>query len=250
MEFDVKKIFFPSVGVNLVFNINTDFPISKASIIYDADYKKQTITLAQPSIPVTQNTPFEQLHLTTLVYIKQRRLRIGIRCKPTQFTSNYPMADGTPVKAFVVQYRLPAIETNIRSAFRLLMTNRYAVKGKIVYNKQEYRTPGDFKIKDISFSGLGLVILEKKGQRPSPLSALKVGTKMIMGLALVDRDQPGAKKTVPVQIQVARININYSEIHTLIGLKITNITREDEEVLNLFIHTAQIEELKRISKKR
>ena len=249
MEFDVKKIFFPSVGVNLVFNINTDFPNSKSSIIYDTDLKKQTITIAQPRIPVTQNTPFEQLHLTTLIYINQRRLRIGIRCKPVRFISNYPMANGTPVKAVVVQYRLPAIETNIRSAFRLPMTSRYAVKGKIVYNKQEYRTPGDFKIKDISFSGLGLVILEKKGQRPPPLSALTTGTKMIMGLALVDRDQPGAVTTVPVQIQVARIDMNYSELHTLIGLKITNITREDEEVLNQFIHTAQIEELKRISKK-
>jgi len=250
MEFDVKKIFFPSVGVNLVFNINTDFPISKSSIIYDADFKDQTITIAQPSIPVTPNTPFEQLHLTTLVYINQHRIRIGIRCKPIRFINNYPIANGTPVKAVVVQYRLPAIETNIRSAFRLPMTgSRYGVKGKIIHHNQEYRTPGDFKIKDISFSGLGLIILEKKGQHPPPLSARKAGTKMIMGLALVDRDQPGAIKTVSVQIQIARINMNYSELHTLIGLKITNITREDEEVLNQFIHTAQIEELKRISKK-
>ena len=91
MDFDVKKIFFPSVGVNLVFNINTDFPILKSSIIYDADFKKQTITIAQPSIPVTPNTPFEQLHLTTLVYINQHRLRIGVRCRPIQFIRNFPM---------------------------------------------------------------------------------------------------------------------------------------------------------------
>ncbi len=249
MDFDVKKIFFPSVGVNLVFNINTDFPISKSSIIYDADFKKQTITIAQPIVPVTPNTPFEQLHLTTLVYIDQRRLRIGVRCRPIKFISNYPMANGLPAKAIVLQYQLPAIETNIRSAFRLPMTSRYAVKAKIVYNKQEYRTPGDFKIKDISFSGLGLVILERKKKRNTPLSALKIGTEMIMGLALVDRDQPGAIGTFPVKIQVVRINMNYSETHTLIGLKITSITRENEEVLNRFIHTAQIEELKRISKK-
>lgn len=249
MDFDVKKIFFPSVGVNLVFNINTDFPISKSSIIYDADFKEQTITIAQPIVPVTQNTPFEELHLTTLVDINQRRLRIGVRCRPIKFISNYPMTDGLPVKAIVLQYQLPAIETNIRSAFRLPMTGRYAVKAKIVYNKQEYRTPGDFKIKDISFSGLGLVILERKKKRSTPLSALKIGTEMIMGLALVDRDQPGAIATFPVKIQVVRINMNYSETHTLIGLKITSITRENEEVLNRFIHTAQIEELKRISKK-
>ena len=249
MEFDIKKHFFPSVGVDLVFNINTDFPISKSSIIYDADFKKQTITIAQPIVPVTPNTPFEQLHLTTLVNINQRRLRIGISCRVAQFISNYPMAAGAPVKAIVVQYQLPAIETNIRSAFRLSMTSRYAVKAKLFCNKQEYRTPGDFKIKDISFSGFGLIILETKKKRNTPLSALKPGTEMVMGLALVDHDQPGALSTFPVKIKVARINMNYSETHTLIGLKITNITRENEEVLNQFIHAAQIEELKRISKK-
>ena len=249
MDFDVKKIFFPSVGVNLIFNINTDSPISKSSIIYDADFKKQTITVAQPIVPVTPNTPFEQLHLTTLVDINQRRLRIGLQCSPTQFISNYPMANGTSVKAILLQYQLPAIETNIRSAFRLSMTCRYSVKAKIIYNQQEYRTPGDFKIKDISFSGLGLVILEKKKKRNTPLSELKAGTEMIMGIALMDRNEPGIIGTFPIHIQVARTDTNYSETHTLIGLKITNITRENETVLNQFIHAAQIEELKRISKK-
>ena len=249
MKFDIKKIFFPSVGVDLVFNMNTDFPISKSSIIYDADFKKQTITIAQPIVPVTLSTPFKQLHLTTLVNINQRRLRIGIPCRLTQFISDYPLASGTPVKAIVAQYQLPAVEINIRSAFRLSMTSRYAVKAKLFCNEQEYRTPGDFKIKDISFSGLGLIILETKEKRTPPLSALKPGTEMIMGLALMDRDQPEALGTFPVKIKVARINMNYSDTHTLIGLKITNITRENEEVLNQFIHAAQIEELKRISKK-
>nr|WP_319493635.1 PilZ domain-containing protein [uncultured Desulfobacter sp.] len=248
MEFDVKNIFVPSVGVNLVFNINTDFPASKSSIIYDADYEEETITIAQPTPPVTPRTPFDQLHLTTLVYIDQRRLRIGIPCSPSRFINNYPMADGSPVKAIVLKYRLPAIETNIRAAFRLSLTGRYTVKAKILYNEQEYRTPGDFKIKDISFSGLGIVILEKKEKRLHPLATLKTRTKMIMGLALVDRDQPETIGTFPIQIQVARIKPDYSETHTLIGLKITNITAKDEEALNQFIHIAQIEELKRLSK--
>ena len=249
MGIDVKKIFLPSVGIDLVFNMNTDFPISKSSIIYDVNFKKKTITIAQPNNPITPNTSFEQLHLTTLVNINQRRLRIGIRCKPVKFINNYPMAGGTPVKAIILQYQLPAIETNIRSAFRLPMTARYVVKAKLIYNKQEYRSPGDFKIRDISFSGLGLVILEKKEKNKTPLSALKSGTDMIMGIALLDNNLPGTVSTFPIKIQVARINMNYSQTHTLIGLKITNITRENEQVLNQFIHAAQVEELKRISKK-
>lgn len=249
MGFDVEKIFLPSVGVDLVLNINTDFPISKSSIIYDADFKKQTITIAQPIVPVSPNTPFEQLHLTTLAHIDQRRLRIGIRCNLTQFINDYPMAGGTTAKAIVVQYQLPAVETNIRSAFRLGMTSKYSVRAKLIFNNQEYRTPDDFKIKDISFSGLGLIILEKKDKPSTPLSDLKRGTEMIMGVALVDRDENGEIGTFPVKIQVARINKDYSEAHTLIGLKITSITRENEDALNHFIHAAQIEELRRISKK-
>lgn len=248
MEFKVSKIFYPSVGIDLVFNMNTDSPIAKSSIIYDVDLKKQTITIAQPIVPVTPKTSFKELHLTTLTNKDNRLLRIGVRCKPVQFISHYPMASGDPVKAIALQYQLPAAETNIRSAFRLPLTSRYAVKAKIVYNKQEYRTPGDFKIKDISFSGLGLVILEKKKEHHISLSTLKAGTEITMGLALVDRDTPGAIKTLPVKVQIVRIHMNYSEIYTLIGLKITHITRENEEALNKFLHTAQIEELKRISK--
>ncbi|WP_321491531.1 PilZ domain-containing protein [uncultured Desulfobacter sp.] len=249
MGFDVEKIFLPSVGVDLVLNINTDFPVSKSSIIYDADFKKQTITIAQPIIPVSPNTSFEQLHLTTLAHIDQRRLRVGIRCSLTQFINDYPMAGGTTAKAIVVRYQLPALETNIRSAFRLSMTNKYSVKAKLIYNNQEYQTPDDFKIKDISFSGLGLIILEKKDNPNTPLSELKRGTEMTMGLTLVDSDENGVTGTFPMKIQVARINKEYSETHTLIGLKITSIARDNEDVLNHFIHAAQIEELRRISKK-
>ncbi len=248
MGFDVSKIFLPSVGVDLVLNMNTDFPISKSSIIYDSNFKKRTITVAQPATPITPNTQFEQLHLTTLVYLNQRRSRIGLRCKSVKFINDYPMANGALTKALVVEYQLPATESNIRSAFRLPVGSRYTVKAKLVYNKQEYRTPSDFKIKDISFSGLGLVILEKKG-KDNALYTLNPGTELIMGLALVDKDQPGAVGTFPIKIKVARINSNYSETHTLIGLQITSITQENESVLNQFIHAAQIDELKRISKK-
>ncbi len=131
MEFDVKKIFFPSVGVNLVFNMNTDHPVSTSSIIYDADFEKQVITIAQPNISIPPNTQFEQLHLTTLTQINQRRLRIGIHCRPTRVIKDYAMADGSSAKAIEIQYRLPAIETNIRAAFRLQITTRYAVKAQI-----------------------------------------------------------------------------------------------------------------------
>ena len=100
MGFDVTKIFLPSVGVDLVLNMNTDFPISKSSIIYDSNFKKRIITVAQPSVPITKHTQFEQFHLTTLVHLNQRRSRVGLKCKPIQFINDYPMANGGTGKSY------------------------------------------------------------------------------------------------------------------------------------------------------
>ncbi|MCG8688927.1 MAG: PilZ domain-containing protein [Desulfobacterales bacterium] len=249
MGFDVEKIFLPSVGVDLVFNMDSETPISKSSIIYDTDYKNKTITIAQPVVPISKDTSFDQLHLTTLIQAKQRKSRIGINCRPIQFIENYPLANGALTKALVVKYDLPAIETNIRSAFRLSLGLRYTIKAKLLFNKQEYRTPKDFRVKDVSFAGIGIVVHKKKGKDVNPLLALKRGTSLAVGLALIDSEQKEPVGILPLKTRVARINHKYSDAHTLIGLKISDISLENESILNQFIHEAQVDELKRISKK-
>nr|NJM01025.1 hypothetical protein [Desulfobacula sp.] len=49
--------------------------------------------------------------------------------------------------------------------------------------------------------------------------------------------------------QVARINSRYSDNLMLLGLKMINLSSKNESVLNKFIHDAQIEVLKRLSRK-
>ncbi len=249
MEFTLEKIFLPSVGVDLVFNMDATSPVSRASIIYDTDHKNQTITIAQPIVAVTKTTEYNQLHLTAIVHLKQRKTRIGISCIPVKFIENYPLANKATTKALVLQYTPPAVETNIRSAFRLPLGSRHTVKGKLIYEKIDFFTEKDFKIKDISFNGLGVTVSREKKKSRNPLMGITTGTLMPMGISLMDSEKDTPIGTFPVKVRAVRVNHNYSATHTLIGLLIEAIAPENEDLLIKFIHDAQIAELKRLSQK-
>ncbi len=247
MGFDVENIFLPSVGADLVFDMNSLSPVSRSTIIYDTDFKHRTITLAQPIVQVSAATQFEQLHLTTIIHRKQRKIRIGLPCRPIKFMEDYPVANQSTVKALVVEYMLPALETNIRSAFRLPLSQKHSIKAKILFNQAEYYTIRDFRIRDISFAGMGLVVQKQVGETSNPLSGLVIGDQLSMGMILLNQDHDKPIGTFPVKAQVVRINTAYSEAHILVGLKITTISPNNESQLNQFIHNAQIDELKRLS---
>jgi len=233
----------------LVFNIDSPVPASRTSIIYDTDYDKNTITIAQPTVPVSPSTKFDQLHLTTVVHSKQRKTRIGLQCRPVKFIAQYPLNNKATTKALILEYTKPAKEINIRTGFRLPLSQRHAVKAKLLYNQRGFFTAKDFKIKDISFSGLGVVVSKGKKEAINPLLELTSGTLLPMGICLVDNQKEKPIAAFPLKIRVARINPNYSETHTLLGLQIVAIAQKDEDILIQFIHDAQICELKRLSQK-
>lgn len=249
MEFNIESIFLPSVGVDLVFNINSLTPYSRSSIIYDTDFKNKTITIAQPLTPFTRKTDFKELHLSTIIKEKSRKLRVGIQCKHIEVIKKFPLANRNTVAAVKVFYRLPPKEINIRSAFRLPLSARYTIKGKIVHQNLEYYTPRDFSIRDISLSGLGIVIPKKKNKTVNPLTALELNEKLRIGIILVNLNHSKPIGTLPIQVQVRRVHQKYSDTHYLIGLKIVSIKPKNEDILNKFIHSAQIDELKRLSRR-
>ncbi len=241
----------PSVGVDLVFNMNSLNPISRPSIIHDTDFQKETIIIAQPLIPITPTTPFEILHLTTIIRSKQRKVRAGIQCKPIKFDNQYPLANQAASKAVILRYKLPVEETNIRSAFRLPLSRNHTIKAKIKYNQTDYYTGKDFSIKDISLTGMGLVIPKKKAPLPSPLVGLKKADILPMGMLLVETGTGEEEEEKPVgtfslNTIVKRVNNNYSGSHALVGLRIIDLDEKNETLLNRFIHNAQIDELNRL----
>ncbi len=248
MGFDINRIFQPSTGVDVVFNMDSLTPYSRSSIIYDVDYDNKTITIAQPHIPFSKNTNFKQLHLTTIIHGKNRRARLGIECIEFKVIDQYALANKTNVPAVLLRYKSPVKETNIRSAYRLPLSTKYILKGKILYDNLEYNTPRDFSIHNISLTGLGLAIPKKRNNRINPLTQIKTGTQIIIGIVLINMDLDNPVGTLPIKAQAIRINNNYSETHSVLGLKILSLESDNEGLLNRFIHDAQIDELKKLSK--
>lgn len=249
MEYAVDTIFLPSVGVDIVFDMDSLNPVSRSSIIYDTDPDNKTITIAQPIVPITGETQFDQLHLTTITHTGNRRVRVGIPCRPVRVIEQYRLANGSQTQALEMEYLPPPSETNIRSAFRLPLSLRHTIKAKLLHQGEEYFTPRDFKIKDISFAGMGLVLPKMAKGSPNPLTTIQTDTLMPIGMILVDKEEKEPVGKFPVKTEVVRMNVNYSDTHCLMGLKILKIAQEHETILNQFIHNAQIAELKRLSQR-
>ena len=249
MTFDIDKIFLPSAGVDIVFNMNSLAPYSRSSIIYDMDLKNCEIIIAQPLTPFSKSTRFKELHLTTIIHDKNRKLRVGIECVQFKLIKKYQLANNTDVGAVVLKYELPIAETNIRSAFRLPLSTKFAIQGKIFYNNLEYSTPHDFLIRDISLAGAGLKIHKKRGNTANSLNKIKTHEEISIDIVLVNMDEAQQIGTIQIKTQVVRIKPEYSESYSLMGLKILDLGTNNENILNKFIHEAQVDELKRLSRR-
>ena len=249
MTFAIDKIFLPSVGVDLVFNINSLAPYSKSSIIYDVDFKKEIITIAQPLKAFSQKTTFSELHLTAIIHEKNRKARFGVKCNGFTLIDQYLLANKTNVRAVILKYQLPVQETNIRSAFRLPLSTKYIIKSKILYRDLEYRSPEYFSVRDVSLNGISIVIPKTNNKKSNPLCDVKFNEEIVFGMLLVDTDKGKPLGKIPIRTQVTRINPGYSETYILIGLKIISLSNQNEVLLNKFIHNAQVDELKRLSGK-
>lgn len=247
MDLPIEQIFAPSTGVDMVFNINSLSPYSRSSIVYDIDRKKNEIIIAQPITPFSKNTSYKELHLTTILKNKSRTIRAGVTITHLKIIDSYQLANKNTVPAVCLKYKLPASEINIRSAFRLPMSRTYIIKGKILIDQLEYHSPHDFSIRDISLAGLGIVVAKNDNTNSSPLLTLKPGQEIMMGIVLINMDQKIPSTAIPIKAEVKRVNKEYSQTHSLIGLRICGLTLEHETLLNKFIHEAQVEELKRLS---
>jgi len=249
MTFDMENIFVPSAGVNIVFNMNSLAPYSRSSIIYDIDLKSKEIIIAQPLTPFSKNTRFKELHITTIIHDGNRKLRVGVECVQFRIIDKYKLANKTDVPAVVLKYELPVTETNIRSAYRLPLSTKYDIKGKIFYNKIVYSAPHDFSIRDISLAGLGIKIPKKIGLSTNPLSSIKKDEKIEIELVLIKIHQDKPVTKFIINTKIVRSKPDYSSTHSLMGVRILNLETISENILSKFIHDAQVDELKRLSRK-
>ncbi|OGQ85180.1 MAG: hypothetical protein A3J85_00165 [Desulfobacula sp. RIFOXYA12_FULL_46_16] len=229
--------------------MNSLEPYSRSSIIYDVDFKNETITIAQPLTAFSKKTVFKELHLTTIVQGKNRKARFGVKCRDFKLIDQYLLANKKEVPAVILNYTPPLQETNIRSAFRMPLSTKYIIKTKIQYENLEYESPNDFSVRDVSFNGFGIVIPKTNRKNGNPFLELKAGEELALQITLIHTDKEKPVAEIPICAQVTRINSRYSDSYVLVGLKIINLSNPSETLLNKFIHDAQIEELKRLSRK-
>jgi len=251
---DLSKIFIPSVGVDLVFNLNSLTPFAKSSIIYDIDYTNLLAIIAQPLNPVTSNAKYSEMHLTAVMRGNKGKTRVGIKCKPVKLIKNYNLAGNKKVNAIQLQLFPPLTETtNIRAAYRLSLSSHFAINGKIIYLEKEYMTKKDFIFRDVSFAGSGIICPKKVDSKINPLTKITVHETIKIGMVLQkeSKDNPSQLEAVgiiPAKAEITRSNYNFSETHIFLGMKFINISSEKENILNTFIHEAQVDELQRLSR--
>ncbi|MBF0204233.1 MAG: hypothetical protein HQK67_07945 [Desulfamplus sp.] len=248
MNHTIEEIFSPSTGIEIVLNLNSLHPIAASSIIYDVIHNKKHIIVAQPLNYITKSTVFDEMHLTTLMKVDLDKKRFGIKCKPLIFHRDYPLFDNSRVGAITLEYKPPLLETNIRSAYRMPMGSNFTVKAKLIFNNNSYYSTKDFFIKDISITGIGIIIPIKLHKTTNPLTDLKRHSKGVIGLLLISPNSKQPFATIPLKIEIIRTDSNYSENYIFAGIKFIGLTQDKEVQLNKFIHMAQLDELRRISR--
>lgn len=250
MNYKIDKIFVPGTSVDLVFNMNSLAPESSSSIVYDADFDHTRITIAQPIVPLSKQAIFKELHLTTIFKDEFKKTRVGIKCSHFKIIDHYLLANRETVPVIVLRYEPPAVETTIRSAFRLPLSRKYTIKGSILYHDIAYVTPIDFSIRDISLTGLGLVVFKRQKNPSTHLTDIKINDEISMKITLIETNQDLTLGEIPASAKIVRIDPDFSKTRTLMGLKLLSLSQENETMLNRFIHTAQVDELKRLSRRR
>ena len=229
--------------MDLVFNMNSLAPYSRSSILYDVDFENESITIAQPRTALSQKTTFRELHLTTIIQEKNKKVRFGVECQSFNIIDQYLLANKARVPAVLLKYKLPVEETNIRSAFRLPRSTKYIIKSKILFRDLEYTSQKDFAIRDVSFNGVGIIIPKIKNTDSNPLAVIRANEEIDFQIILTDTGEE-EPITIPICALVARVNPGYSERYTLMGLQFINLSNQNEALINKFIYDAQVHELK------
>lgn len=248
MTYTPEKIFVPGKPIEIVFNIDSLSPVSRNSIIFDLNPKKKEIIVSQTTPNTGKFYSYETLHITTLKNNElNQRTRFGIKGSITGFIDNYKLNNQTTEPALKITYSGKVSEANIRSAFRIKPNNVYSVMAKIILKNKDYISGKNFRIYDISLTGMGILIPNSLDRRKNPLIELELNDLGKIGIVM---KSPGSEKDLPEikkifnRIKTVRINRKFNERYILIGFKFGHWERSHEEILGKFIHQLQLFEIR------
>jgi len=249
MNYENDFFLKPGMGVDLVFNLDSLSPTSKSSIVFDCDESRRQIIVAQPVHRIHKDNQFNQMHISSLVKKElSTKIRLGYSCKIIDIIREYSLSNHGKSEAIVLEYFPPAMEINIRAAFRFRPNSNFDVYGKLVINDEMYYSGRHFKFHDISITGIGILIPKKILKERNPLLDLKTNSHAKIGILLKTGGREESASTIECDINVVRTNMEYNLVSGFAGCSMINLTHDSEETLNRFIHNAQLHEIRKVNR--
>jgi hypothetical protein len=237
------------MGVDLVFDLDSLSPKSKSSLIYDCDESRKQIIVAQPNQKIHKTSNIGQMHISSLLKKElSSKIRLGYSCKIIDIIKDYSLSNQVKTEALLLEYHPPAIEINIRSAFRFRPNSIFEVFGKLVVNKEIFYSGRHFKFHDISVSGIGILIPKKILKERNPLLDLKSDGYAKIGILLKNAEKEDFISTIECDVKIVRTNMDYNQLSGFAGFSMLNLNQEQEETLNRFIHNAQLHEIRKLNR--
>ncbi len=246
LEFRLK----PAMGVDLVFNLDSMSPVSKSSIVLDSDETKKHVVVAQPGEKIQRDIAYNQMHISSLVKKELAgKTRLAYSCRIVEFIRDYGLSNQGKTEALLIEYKPPAMEINIRSAFRFQPNVNFDVLGKISLDGNIYYSGRHFKFHNISISGIGLLIPKKILKVRNPMMDLKIGSYAKMGVLLKTGGEiPESVFTLECTIKIVRMHTDYNPLSGFAGCSMIKLSQDQEETINRFIHNAQLHEIRKINR--
>ena len=235
------KIFRPGRKVDVVFYMDSSFPVVRSAIIHDCDYDSRTIIISQTDPVILSSTRYEKMGITSLIAIDSNQTkRVGIACKIAEFIRDYSISDKIQENAIAIKYAQPIEEFNLREAYRFEPQIACEVMGKIILNGRAFFSKEDFKVHNISTGGVGLIVENSKRNVRKPLLQMQVNETMNTELDLISFKSMKYEKTVPATAGVVWKNLSYSRNYGYIGTKFVKMDRKQEKFLHQFVHNGQL----------
>ncbi len=240
----------PGRGVDLVRNLHSLTPTSHASVIFEAAPEAMRLIVGSPGISLERDRKKSpRLHITTMVRLKSgEKKRVGFPCEILKAIPKYPLANGNTTSALALRYDPTSEDVNVRAAFRFSPTPTHEVLGKLVIAGHEFFSGNQFRICDVSTAGLGLIIPRVIHKVKNPLTALESKRMARFGIIIKRHTHDKTQiDTIDTAISIVRVNHRFNEASIFIGCRFTRIDATDEEMLNHFIHEAQLYEIRSIT---
>ena len=238
----------PGIGVDLVFDLDSLSPSSRPSIVFDCDEKRRLVVVAQPSMRLNADKK-RQMHISSLIRGElSSKVRLGYACRILKTIDNFKLANQGQADAILIEYSTPLVEINIRAAYRFHPNANYDVLGKLVYNDTIYYSGRHFKFHNISINGVGLLIPKKILKVRNTLIDIHPHSQGKIGIILKDSIEGDAINTIDCEFTVVRSNSDYNEKSAFAGCTLKKLKPEHEELLNKFIHKAQLHEIRKLNR--